>query len=213
MPTTSITLAGNTVTVVTLPTSPGFRTCKVTASNKVAIVTSPFSGNTQAQRWPGAELWKGTFSLPPMDRAQADTWTAALMQLQGMTNAFMLGDPLHSSPRGTPTGVPTVDTGFTMKPGSSTLYTYGFTANSANVFRAGDAIQVGYRLYRAMDDVSADANGKAAIPIWPSIRETPTGLLVYRSPQGIFRLASNDQTWSFDYSGLTDISFDFMEYR
>lgn len=213
MPTTTINLSGNPVTVVTLPSTPGFRTCKLTASNKVAIVTSIFSGNTQAQRWPGAELWKGTFSLPPLTEVQADVWAAALMQLQGMSNGFMLGDPLHTSPRGTPTGAPTVDTSFAMNPGSSTIYTYGWVANSANVLRAGDAIQIGYRLYRVLDDISADGNGKAAVPIWPSLREAPSGIVVTNNPQGLFRLATNDPSWSFDQTRLTDMSFDFMEYR
>jgi hypothetical protein len=172
-----------------------------------------FGGTSQTQRWPGAELWKGTFSLPPLTKDQADEWTAALMQMWGMSNAFMLGDPLHSSPRGTPTGAPAVDTSVPMKAGTSTLHTYGYTPNSVKVHAAGDAIQVGYRLYRILDDANADADGKASLSIWPSLREVPSGLLVTQNPKGLFRLARNDQGWSFDYNLTTDISFDFLEYR
>lgn len=129
------------------------------------------------------------------------------------SNAFMVGDPLKSTPRETPTGVPTVDNSVTMKAGDSKLYTYGWTANSTNNLLAGDYIQVGVRLLRVLENVNADANGKAAISIWPTLRETPSGLVITSNPKGLFRLAQNANKWSADYSLLSSISFPILEYR
>jgi hypothetical protein len=182
-------------------------------SNAVASVKSIFTGQTQVQRWPGAEQFKGTLSLPPLTQQEADEWLAALLSCQGMTNAFLLGDPTKITPRGTVTGTPIVDTSHAMTVGSSTLYTYGWTPNSSNVLIAGDYIQVGYRLYRATETASADADGKAALSIWPSLREAPTGLIVTNNPQGLFRLATNDVGWSTDYTRLSTLTISVQEYR
>jgi hypothetical protein len=198
---------------VQLPSSPGYRDVQLIGSNTVASVKSIFTGQMQVQRWPGADFWHGTFSLPLLTQIQTDAWIAALLECQGMTNAFQLGDPMKKAPRGTPTGVPTVDGTFTMKAGSSTLYTYGWAANSINNLIAGDYLQVGYRLHRVLENVNADGNGKAAISIWPSLRETPSGLIVTNNAKGLFRLATNDVSWNVDFTRLTTISFQIQEYR
>lgn len=213
MPITTISVGGNQVQLVTLPTAPGYRTVSLVASNKVAIVTSIFTGQAQAQRWPGADLWKGTLSLPPLTPAQADVWVAGLMQLQGMANAFLLGDPLKRAPRGHPQGSPAVDTSISMKAGGSTLFTLGWVAGAAGVLLAGDYIQVGFRMHRVLDTVNADGLGKAAIAIWPSLREVPSGAITTSNAKGLFRLASNDQSWDFDYTKLSNITMNIQEYR
>lgn len=213
MPIQPITVGGSTVQLVTLPTTPGYRTVSLTASNKVAIVTSIFTGQTQAQRWPGADMWKGKLTLPPMTPAQADVWVASLMQLQGMTNAFQLIDPLKSTPRGNPQGLPVVDTSIAMAAGGSTLFTMGWTASATGLLLAGDYLQVGFRLYRVLDTVNADSNGKAAIAIWPSLREPPAGALTTHNAAGLFRMATNDQAWDYDYTQLSNITMDIQEYR
>jgi hypothetical protein len=135
------------------------------------------------------------------------------MQLQGMSNAFLLGDPLKTTPRGNPQGAPTVDTSITMPAGGSTLHTFGWVANVSGVLLAGDYIQVGFRLYRVLDTVNVDGSGKAAIAIWPSLREVPSGAVTTSNTQGLFRLATNDQSWDFDYTKLSNITMDIQEYR
>lgn len=215
MPITSITLNGNPVSVVTLPSSPGFRTVEFSYSNAVAIVQSIFTGQTQAQRWPGADLWSGKATLPQLTQVQADGWLAALMQLGGMTNAFMLGDPLKKTPRGSALGAPAVDGSIAMSAGGSTLYTYGWTASQNGLLLPGDYLQAGYRLYRVLDAVNSDSNGKAAISVGPSLREVPANgtPLVLNNAKGLFRLADNKVTWSADYTRLSSITITFMEYR
>lgn len=217
MSTTTISIGGNNVTLVALPTFPGARSIEFHAKEAVGTVVSPFTGQVQTQQWPGAEMWSGTLTMPPLEQALADNWIAFLMELRGMTNAFQLGDPLKQTPRGTPSGTPVVNN--SLNNGnlamSQALGTSGWTASATNLLLPGDYIQVGYRLYRVLDAVNADGSGNAMISIWPSLREVPTNSanVITSNTQGLFRLASNDRAYSFDITKLTHISFPFQEFR
>lgn len=213
---TTITLGGNTVSVVSLPASPGLESFAPSISDAVAIVNSPFTGQTQAQAWPGADMWSGiTCTLPPLTQPQADDWISFLMECRGMANAFQLGDPLKKKPRGAVSGVPVVDGSVAVIAGGQTLFTKGWTPSKSRLLVPGDYLQVGFRLHRVLDPVDSDGSGKAAVSIWPSLREVPTDgeTIVLNNPVGLFRLASNKRTWSEDYTGLTRLSFQAQEYR
>jgi len=66
-----------------------------------------------------------------------------------------------------------------------------------------------------LDTVNSDANGKAAISIWPSLREVPqaSGPVITSNPVGLFRLKTNSLQLSKDITGLTHMSFQLQEYR
>jgi hypothetical protein len=212
---TTISLGGNAVSCVALPTSPGLQSVDFTFTDAVAIVSSPFTGQTQTQVWYGADGWSGTMTLPPLTQLQADNWISFLMELRGMANAFQIGDPLKRIPRGAVSGIPLVDGSTPVVTGGQTLYTRGWTSNKFRLLLPGDYLQIGYRLHRVLDAVNSDANGKAAISIWPSLREVPTDgeQIILNNPVGLFRLATNKRQWSSDPSGLTRISFPILEYR
>jgi hypothetical protein len=216
MPTSLITLLGNTVTVVQFPAHSGaLMSVDWNFSTAVAMSNSIFTGGAQAQIWPGADALSGTATYPPLTQKQADPIIAALMQCQGMANAFQLGDPLKTSPRGVIQGTPVVDGSVAVVAGGQILYTTGWTALKSGLLLAGDFLQVGFRLHRVLDTVSSDVNGKAAINIWPSLREVPVGNspIITSNPLGLFRLASNKGTFSSGVDGLTHISYQFTEYR
>jgi hypothetical protein len=193
------------------------RSIEFSFTDTVGIVASPFTGQVQAQQWPGADMWTATLTLPPLTQAQARQWIAALMQMRGMANAIQIGDPLGRTPAGSVLGTPTVDNSVTNGNAamSQTLGTAGWTASQFGVLLRGDYIQVGYRLHRVLDDINTDGSGKALIPIWPSLREIPTnGSAVGTSnTAGLFRLAQNKRTWSSDYTKLSHLSFQLTEYR
>lgn len=212
---TNITLAGNTVSVVSLPTSPGLRTVEFAFNETVSTVKSIFTGQMQAQRWPGADWISGTVTLPPLTQTQADQWISTLMECRGMTNAFLLGDPLKKAPRGAALGAPAADGTVAMIASSSTLATYGWTANQVGALLPGDYLELNYRLYRVLESVNTDATGKAVISIYPSLREVPANgdALILTNPKGLFRLATNSNRWSSDYTKLSSISIPFIEYR
>lgn len=210
---TTITVGGSNVALVAMPTSPGARNVEFDIQDAVGIVDSPFTGQIQTQPWPGAEMWSGTFTLPALARSDAAAWIAFLMQLRGMTNAFMLGDPLNTTPFGTPSGNPVVAAGNLAM--SQTLATSGWATSTSGLLLPGDYIQIGVRLHRVLDNVESDSSGNATFNIWPSLREVPTtGISVITSnTQGLFRLATNQRKFSLDYTRLTHLSFQFREYR
>jgi hypothetical protein len=217
MSTSIITVGGNSVNLVALPSSPALRSVQFQMSDGVGIVESEFTGQVQAQQWPGKDLLSGTMTLPPLKQGDADVWIAFLMELRGMMNAFQIGDPLKASPRGAPSGTPLIDSSQTGGNAamSQSLTTKGWTASKTNLLLPGDWIQIGYRMHRVLGAVNSDASGNATISIWPSLREVPTdgGAVITSNAKGLFRLAKNQRGWSADYTKLSSISFPIQEYR
>lgn len=213
----TISVNNANVTLVSFPTSPGLRSLEITITDAVSVISSPYTGQTQTQLWPGGDYWTATATIAPRIPEYADDWIAFLMQLRGPSYAFQLGDPLKQTPRGTPSGTPVVDN--TQNGGNQAmsviLGTSGWTASTGNLLLRGDYIQVGYRLYRVLDEVSSDSSGNALINIWPSLREQPTAnaTVVTSGTQGLWRLSTPQRTWSMDYTNLTQISFKCQEYR
>lgn len=217
MSTSTITVGGKSVTLVSFPTSPGLRGYEFTLTEKVGIVPSTFTGQVQAHQWPGAEMWSAMLTISPLSAAAADDWVSFLMELRGMSNAFQLGDVTKATPRGTPAGSPQVDNSVAGANAamSQTLGTKGWTPNATRVLARGDQVQVGYRLYANLNDADADADGKAVLSVYPSLREQPadSGAIVTSSPKGLWRLAKNDRNYSRDITRLTRMSIPIMEYR
>ncbi len=213
---TTIQLGGQTVTLVVRPPI-ALREVQWEMNDSVALVTSPFTKQTQAQQWPGADWLSGTMSFPPLSQTAADQVISFLMQCRGMAVPFQLGDPLKKRPLGHTTGVPLVDgtVAASNAAGTTQLQTRGWLPNSHRVLVPGDWLQIGYRLHRNLDIANADANGNASLNIFPSLREQPADAtpLVLHDTQGLFRLASNKRTWSADVTRLSSVSFPIMEYR
>lgn len=213
----TITVGGQSVTLVSFPTSPGLLSFDIEADDSASAIVSPYTGQTQAQAWPGGDMPSGTCTLAPLTQAYADDWIAFLLQLRGMANAFQMGNPLKATPRGTPSGAPLVDNtqNFGNQAMSQSLGTKGWTASTNNLLLRGDCIQIGYRQHYVLDTVNSDSSGNAMIAIWPSVREQPidsTGV-VTSNTQGLWRLATNKRKWSFDVTTTTQMSFQFQEYR
>ena len=96
-----------------------------------------------------------------------------------------------------------------------TLATKGWKAGISRALIPGDYVQVGSRMYRNLNPVNPDVNGKATLKIWPSLREVPTdgAAVILNSPRGLFRRANNEQTWSATVGQMTSLSFQIMEWR
>lgn len=214
----TITVAGQTVTLIDLPTKPGFRTVELKGTDTVAKVSSPFTGQTQAQKWPGADSWQANFTLPPMRPDSADPWICALLACRGIANAFLLGDPDKKAPTGNLLGsLPKVDgtSSDFNKAGAEVLHLKGFKASTAGVLLPGNHLQIGYRLHRVLERVNSDSAGKASFQIYPTLREQPAdnASVIFNNPRGLFRRADNTQPWSYDYKRLVAVSINAVEYR
>lgn len=212
-----ITVGGQSVNLVSLPAKLAMRSVEFSFSDAVGSVTSEFTGQVQAQEWPGADSWSVTVGMAPLMQLEADDWMATLMQMRGMANAIQMADPLKLTPRGSVAGTPLIDNSVTGGNAamSQTLGLKGFTASAAGVLMRGDNIQVGYRLHRVLDQVDADGSGKATVAIYPSLREIPTdsSALITSNCMGIFRRATNKGMWNADITRLTRLSVQLVEYR
>lgn len=83
--------------------------------------------------------------------------------------------------------------------------------------KAGDYIQLGSgssaTLHKVLTDVNTDGGGDAALTLWPHIRNAPAdgSAVVVQNAVGLFRLASNETSWSVNEASIYGISFSAME--
>lgn len=183
------------------PTHTGVRSIELRASNSVSFSQSPFTFQGQALHW-GGEMWMLDVTLPPMKRADAEVWVAWLTSLRGRYGKFYAGDASTSSIRGTATVVTVSGSA-----GSSSL-----TVTSNGTLKAGDMIQIGDGADATLHKVLADLNGSGTLEVWPAIRKDRTNTsVVLTAAKGVFRLASNETSWSINEASFYGISFSAME--
>lgn len=179
-----VALPCDSVPGVTAPSSIEWDTQEAVAAN-----VSPFTGATQTYDWQASWL-EGQVSFPAMSRYSYDAWSAFVAECRGQLNCFQLGDPKAVYPKGSALGSPVVNgaaqTGYS-------LVTRGWTANSTGLLLFGDYIQIEYRLYRVLDNVTSDGSGNATISVWPNLRDQPADgtAIITRNCKGLFRLAAN----------------------
>jgi hypothetical protein len=209
----------NGVPIISSPDSSLLESVEFSMNDSVATVTSLFTGQVQAQQWPGGDNWSGTMTFPPLLGDEADEVISFFGEARGMANCFFMSDPTRKLPNGAITGANpiTVDMGNsgTNFAGAQVLYTKGWPPSSFGQLLPGDYLQLGNRLHRVLSRVNPDDNGKAQLSIWPSLREVPTDgqSVILNNPQGLFRLAVNKRTWSVDVSYLTRASYQIVEFR
>jgi hypothetical protein len=198
---------------LSLPTSIGIANITLTASNADAISESPFTYKQQVVSHPG-QRWSATVSVPPLRREYVEPWVSMLLALKGRTGTLLLGDPNGVAPRGVGTGTPLVKgTGQT----GGTLEIDGATSGVTGWLLAGDYIQLGAgssaRLHKVLRDANSDGSGNVTLEIWPNIRTAPAdnAAVILSNTVGLFRLASNQQSWSINESSAYGLSFDCVE--
>ena len=194
--------------IVIMPSFPapaGIAWSKVSA---VGIRVSGYTGQQQVYDWQNSWM-KASLSMPPMRPALAMQWIGFLSACQGVANVFQFGDPLALAPRGTGSGTPVVDGA---GQNGTTLATRGWTPSSA-VLLAGDWLQIGYRLYRTVLDVTADAGGRAVLNLATGVKDAPLDgtAITLNSTKGLWRLDSNNPQWSIGGQRMYDIHFDIVE--
>jgi hypothetical protein len=197
---------------LTLPTATGIKTQNWGLKRVVAMTQSPFTLQQQVYQHSG-EQWKTTMSLPPMLKDNASIWLAFFMQLRGMRGTFKLGDQDRKTIQGTATG--TVLVNGASQTGNQVALD-GFTASRANVFKAGDYIQINSYLYMVTENVTANGSGEANVKIEPALR---TGIepinnnttVIYLNTTTIMRLDSNEFNWDTDHVSKYGISFSCSE--
>ncbi len=174
----------------------------------IGISQSEFTRQQQVTEWPG-DSFEVDVQLPPMERAEAASWLAFLMECDGGLNTFELGpDGAERNPISSAAGTPLVD-------GASqtgkTILLKGWTGD----LKRGDFIQVLHpssekRLYIVVADTSATAS----IAIRPQLRVTSpvdSAACSFINPVGLFRLMENSRGWSLDEAQIYGLSFKAKE--
>ena len=197
---------------LTLPTATGVTTQNFGLTRTVAVSISPFTKQEQVFQHEG-EQWKATFTLPPMKKDKAAIWLSFLMSLRGRRGTFKLGDQDRKTIQGTATG--TVRVNGAAQTGNA-INLDGFTASRANVFLAGDYIQINSYLYMVSANVTANGSGEATVYVEPSLR---TGIeaindnttVIYSNTTTLMRLDNNELNWDTDKVSVYGISFSCSE--
>jgi hypothetical protein len=182
---------------------------KWSATSAVTLSVSPTTYQTTKYEYDG-EAWQIDVSYPLLTRSEAAPFFAFLAALRGQNGTFLFGDTLLRAAQGTDTGVPKVNGG--NQAGSKVLISDGWTASTL-VLKAGDFIQIDFRLYMVLADVTSNGSGQASIDVFPRIRvHADNASIVTDSPKGMFRL-STDQSVIVD-AGVTqlfNVSFQAVE--
>jgi hypothetical protein len=172
----------------------------VTAHDATSVSQSPWSGATSVYNW-AAQWWTLSIAFPAMTRAQAQPWQAFLLELQGNTNVFLIGNLIEARPLGSYAG-----TGMTFQSATTlnSIVVAGLPASANNLFLPGDSIQIGYRLYKILEAVNSNGTGGATLSIFPQLRDTPAAgtPIITTNTQGLFRLAKPDREWSYSVKAL-----------
>jgi hypothetical protein len=201
---------------LTLPTHTGIASLNWAAENRVAVSQSPFTLQQQVVKHAG-QRWSGTYSLPAMQRENAEVWNAFLLRLDGSFGTFLMGDPIGATPRGsaaTTAGTPVVN-------GASQtgheLAIDGLPVSATGYLKAGDYIQLGSgssaKLHKVLEDVDSNASGEATLNIWPDLRSSPSdgATVAVSNAKGVFRLVDNTINWDIGSNSFYSISFAFVE--
>lgn len=198
---------------LTIP-SDRFASIRIIANDVVGISASPFTLEQQVQRHPG-QAWSADIKLPPIrDRDVVEQWAAFLLSLNGREGTFLMGDPTRRTPRGAAGGTPLVKgAGQT----GQTLAIDGCPLSTTDWLRAGDYIQLSSgstaRLHRLLTDADTNGSGEVTLDIWPGLRSSPgdNAAVTISSPQGLWRLASNERSWDVGAGMVFGFSFSAVE--
>jgi hypothetical protein len=200
------------MTIIAMPTSPAFTTSDWGIRRTVAVSESPFTGQTQVQKYAKAQ-WYATLSLPPMKRSQAVEWQSFFMLLEGRANTFLLGDPDAKTVTGgnAPTSISVTS--------SATIGTTPITSVSLNIggsnkkLNKGSYLQFGTGATSRLHMIVDDNTGNGAVTIQPPLKDAiTTGTTVTFAPaQGLFRMDTNELTWSANELSNYGITFSCSE--
>lgn len=173
----------------------------------VGFDLSPFSGAGQAHDF-GGRVWRAKIDLPLMRRAVADEWLAFFSKLRGPAGWFLMGDFDRRVPRGTIAGTPAV---MGASQSGNGLAIDGCTAFTT--WLRGDMFQLESRLYRIVENFTADSGGAGILQFEPSLRSAPANdaLLTYQSPKGLWRLTQSYIPSPSDAAGAHKFSFEAIE--
>lgn len=198
-----------------LPDMNTIRSIELRTVNAVAYSRSPFTFAGQAHEYAG-KMWQADVTLKPMRRSDAEKWITWLMSLKGQLGTFYLGDPLGCTPLGSGRDSDTVLVDGAVSSGN-TIAIDSAPVSTTDFLKAGDYMQIGSgtsrQLFKVLTDVDTDGTGSATVDVWPNVRTSisDNSAVTLESAQGVFRLASNETSWSVNEASIYGITFGAVE--
>mgnify|MGYP001266906953 CR=1 FL=1 len=184
-----------------IPNTIGIESIELRAVNSVATSQSPYTYKQQIVSH-GGQKWEASVNIPSVRRDLAGAWKAMLVALKGQEGTFLMGDPDYTTPQGTVSACT-----LTGDAGDDSV-----TVVMTGTLKAGDYIQLGAGINSKLHQVLQDQSGNGTLEIWPSLRSTYTNAtVVFNSPKGVFRLATNMTSWSINNASIYGISFEAVE--
>lgn len=197
-----------------MPTSPNFVRSEWAIRRSVAQTMSPFTMAQTVHEYEGA-VWVATLTLPPMFREQAVEWQSFFMQLHGTKGTFLMGDPDSPSPRGTINSTIAVNGATSV--GAFDVVVDGADTSESQLFKKGDYVQFNSgatsQLHMIIADVASDGSGNATLTVEPTLKVAlaDDASITYTNPKGVFRMVSNELSWSADRISTYGISFSCIQ--
>ena len=178
--------------------SVGIQNIQMRLKRAVAVSESPFSYDTQTYVHQGAR-WECEVTLPPLTYAEARSVEAFIIGLKGQSGTFTFGHPLHTS-------TATVNTNADALIRAEQI-SLGGTSTAVD---AGTYLQLGDYLYIT---TTSKNSGIGLIGIQPPLRTAVSnGTVVdFTLPKSLWRMASNDISWSTDTAAMFGFTFAFVE--
>lgn len=198
-----------------LPTHTGISSIELRTINAVAYSRSPFTFSGEAFEYAG-KMFQADVTLPPMNRSDAAQWIAWLVSMKGQVGTFYLGDPAAATPLGSARDTDTILVNGAVSSGNTIAIDSG-PASQTGYLKAGDYMHIGSgadrQLFKVLQDVDTDGSGGATVDVWPDVRTTilDNAAVNVENTQGVFRLASNEQSWSIDNASIYGITFGAVE--
>ena len=198
-----------------LPTHTGISSIELRTINAVAYSRSPFTFSGEAFEYAG-KMFQADVTLPPMRRSDAAQWIAWLVSMKGQVGTFYLGDPAAVTPLGSARDADTILVNGAVSSGN-TITIDSAPASQTGYLKAGDYMHIGSgadrQLFKVLQDVDTDGSGGATVDVWPDVRTTilDNAAVNVENTQGVFRLASNEQSWSIDNASIYGITFGAVE--
>tara|TARA_R110000803_G_scaffold42977_1_gene92004 strand:- start:77 stop:637 length:561 start_codon:yes stop_codon:yes gene_type:complete len=176
----------------------GIKNMSMRLKRVVAVSESPFTLDTQVYAHQGAR-WEAEVSLPPLSHIEARSIEAFIVGLKGREGTFTFGNPLHTS-------TATSTTSGTTAIRAETLT----TSAAASAVTAGTYFQLGSYLYIVTADKSS---GAGTLSFQPPLRaDVGSGTaLDFTLPKSLWRMASNELSWSINDASFYGFSFSMTE--
>lgn len=181
---------------LTLPAAPKARSINWRQVSRVAVASSPFTGQEQVYAHPG-KWWEFSLDLPPLNAAQSGQWAGVLLGLNGREGTFKFA-PTDATPQLAVSGTVLV---------AAISGDYLDLTGMTGTFTPGDWIQIENGLYRITTGDTAVA-GAATIEVWPTPRSeivASTSTVEYTAPLGRFRLFDAFE-WEMDVAKTYGVS-------